>query len=154
MAEFFPMPPNTVNPRDPVAVRALVHRVASTKLSKGPAMTDDLRQAAERIVSSGEPENRSGYCLDAISLARAYLAEHAADDDEPVTEGWLIGLGCTLYVSSHADREFRFPDWEFLFWYTAVCGEPDSHITIDGQRVDTITTRGQVRRLIQALNGE
>lgn len=54
--------------------------------------TAELRAAAERLADA-IAENRTPRIEDANEVALAWLAEHPADDDEPVTEEWLRGVG-------------------------------------------------------------
>ena len=57
-------------------------------------MTDELRAAAELCINK---MNEYGYLPgsfvdECIPVLQAYLAEHPADDDEPVTEEWLLSI--------------------------------------------------------------
>ena len=79
-------------------------------------MSDEVRKAAERlrqvyenarnhdscwISRVYEPDftgksRESDYQRDRDIVTQAYLAEHPADDDEPVTEEWLLSIGFEL----------------------------------------------------------
>lgn len=68
-------------------------------------MRPELREAAERLRrmrqeseshDGGYPANAEGRrqsLYDHAALAEAYLAEHRADDAEPITEDWLRSVG-------------------------------------------------------------
>jgi hypothetical protein len=107
-------------------------------------MSDELRAAAERLldpecgIGEGTGTNyvAGGYAADdAVALAKAYLAEHPADDAEPVTLEWTrsLGLDCR--------RIYDGPDW-----IPNIRG-------LDGNWVilPRGATRGQARRLLAAL---
>lgn len=89
--------------------------------------------------------------LDALELANAYLAEHPADEDEPVTEEWLRAIGF------NDDKEF--PGYVILL---TECGYIEC-IGFDGgvewmlfgnELNPGPQTRGQVRLLCRALGIE
>lgn len=79
----------------------------------------------------------------------AYLAEHPADDEEPVTEDWLRAVGSKPIpgVSFHAFD---------LGLFVQVGVRPDGSLCIHADRFTAtlkmaICTRGDVRRLCAAL---
>ena len=51
----------------------------------------DLRAAAELVRSKPTISNK--YDNAASKLARAWLAEHPTDDDDPITPEWLLSVG-------------------------------------------------------------
>lgn len=59
-------------------------------------MSDELKAAAIEILERWEASSGSPVGIlatNALKLADAYLCEHPADDDEPVTEEWLLSVG-------------------------------------------------------------
>jgi hypothetical protein len=62
----------------------------------------DLRvcalQVEESLLETGDPF--SGDDWSAMQVVRAYLAEHPADDDEPITAKWLESCGFRLSWST------------------------------------------------------
>lgn len=133
-------------------------------------MTDDeLRAAAERCRDLGEPgwvdvENASAECVaDLLILARAYLAEHPADDAELVAEEWLRSVGFWERgddeLVSPPDRSVaadRRGPWR-LIYDTDPCpsaGCPQWSLSFPGCQSGLgydLPTRGAVRRLLTAL---
>lgn len=64
------------------------------------ATTEELRRKAERMIDAHEamiallPGLPGGTVIDdAVEIARAYIADHSADETEPVTEAWLRSVG-------------------------------------------------------------
>ncbi len=60
--------------------------------------TDELRAAAERLADLDlgmyQTPSDDDACIRAgVALGRAWLAEHPADDEEPITEDWLMSVG-------------------------------------------------------------
>lgn len=124
--------------------------------------TDELRQAAELIkghawlerfrqgnnsLSANAAKDIAGY-VDAF--IRLVEAEHPPDDGEPLTREWFHSLGFVDVPSdmgpTYSDhvRRGRLEFWDFngQCW---LCQEADSF---------DLTTRGQVRKLIAALEGK
>lgn len=105
-------------------------------------MNDDVRAAAERLRKNRYNDNSIYEGIDHTKerdidrkiLADAYLALHPADDDEPVTEDWVIESG--LSDIDLVDEMKRFLD----------SGE-----RTEGKVRPCFTTRGQVRRLLAAM---
>jgi len=130
-------------------------------------MTDELR-AAVAIFEAGPDVHSDGFeYFQAVgTLARAYLAEHPADGDEPVTEEWLRSIGfrnlsATMIYLRIPSHDGNGEEVDLYFYSDCVppitpaliqkgCGKED-HVVLTGA---VITTRGQVRRLIEALGGE
>jgi hypothetical protein len=113
------------------------------------ARTDELRVRAERLIRSHEQmEDMLGGLIDpsfagpldvAVGVCRAWLAEHPADDGEPVTEEWAEAVAPGGYVDV----------------MTGNCGvvvevRPWA-LRVNGHRVVEDPTRGHVRRLLTAL---
>ena len=105
----------------------------------------DLRSAAELVIeryshpeytptdfSREEPQRRA-----ALSLARAYLAEHRPDDGEPVDAKFLVSVG------------FRVERSKVLYHYRPF-------LRWDGglQDYPGVRTRGDVRALLRLLGIE
>ncbi len=123
-------------------------------------MSDDATTAAKLIVEMDRrvPLPRptvqvSGQSWDAaVTVARAYLAEHPADDSQPVTEEWLATL--SLEDGTFADT----PNGEQLGFHVGDAGAiPGPRVIImdstdgDDQVVISVPTRGHVRRLLTAF---
>jgi hypothetical protein len=53
--------------------------------------SEELRAAAKLLVAKESIANR--YDNAGVRLAKAYLAEHPVDEDEPVTREWLLSVG-------------------------------------------------------------
>jgi len=114
-----------------------------------------ISEAAERLrehESGGDIYPFDGGAMemgDERALAAAYLAEHPADDGEPITEEWLRSVG--FKVS---------PDFEFLFIEAGLRPgtiefDPDIGWIIFGSKATRLLeTRGDVRRLCAALGIE
>lgn len=85
-----------------------------------------------------------------IFIARAHVAEHRADDDEPVTEEWLVSAG------SQAIKDIGPHCWPIgLFCYVAIYIDGSLRLGVDRYRItlaNTIATRGDVRRLCKSIN--
>lgn len=131
----------------------------------------DVRAAAERLrqmradseaFDGGYPDNEDGrlqsLCDHAI-LADAYLAEHPADDDEPVTEDFIRSLNPPRYWEAGA--EYVWPDVCLRYSLEICDGKPpvlSAGFYIDGGDkpvyLPHIKTRGDVRRLCRALGVE
>ena len=168
-------------------------------------MTDELRAAAERVLSNSEDDHwldfadnpvflpgvRPWFADAVVELASAYLAEHPADDDEsctcptldgvqvtgsacpvhglpqsslgdmtddePVTEEWLRSIGFTSDGRvSDVNMTISYPTGKreqvVLAWATLDDAPPHFYL---GETILWVRpTRGQVRRLIEALGGE
>lgn len=93
---------------------------------------------------------------DRAVLADAYLAEHPADDAEPVTEEWLKSeVGMTVpswhtyeprLLREVVDDEGR---WDMRLWWAI-----ERRSFEIGGRTVPVATRGDVRRLFSALGVE
>lgn len=107
-------------------------------------MSDELRAAAERLrryyagdrsAYKGSPGDAAGvYTGDVLRL----LAEHPADDAEPVTDEWLESIGHPTPPEPPQRGGHR---WMVL----VVDGKGSSY------RLPNAATRGDVRRLLAAL---
>lgn len=116
-----------------------------------------LRAAAENVQSrSGlyDIENIIRREQGALTLARAYLAEHPADDDLPADSDWLTS------VIGESLRDDEVKAWQRFRVLFSVSGDghDDSEVgiisTCLGKRVGQLSnlTRGEVRRLCKLLN--
>lgn len=118
-----------------------------------------IKESASRLRSGDYPtKDCETVILDAMALAHAYLTEHPADEDEPVTEEWLrtiahpnplstrvygftiFACGIQVKVVPHRIREFEFQ--------IELC-QDDQNIALGKAK-----TRGQVRLLCRALGIE
>lgn len=98
---------------------------------------------------------------DTLDVLQAYLDEHPADDDEPVTREWLLAAGGTL---GRAGRLGAF-DWAAFrsprndqFWFEAIAESRSVYQCHEsrGSKVSvpliaTVTTRREFRALCRAL---
>lgn len=120
-------------------------------------MTPELKQAAELL--------RRYTCFENVNapdrfvmqqmwvLARAYLAEHPADEEEIITEEWLESIdfervdleGCVPY------EWFKHKTCGLILWDSSYDDWIVNCFDQEGIRPNSITTRGQVRRLLAAL---
>jgi hypothetical protein len=97
-------------------------------------MTPELRAAAERLLDPnngigggyGRDYVDGGYAADdAISVAKALLAEHPTDDDEPVKLDWFSAV-CPWPLSASGDCRFYTTPVQNV-WFGAV---PEAEITL------------------------
>lgn len=137
-------------------------------------MSDELRAVAERLRprldafvigsrdASGEPDTAEWpvtvklhtaggssvvATLDLLRLAKAYLAEHPADDGEPATEEWAKALGeWSQYTSSSGVRWYHGPADVYLRFDANGC-EMGVGCVGETQYLLSDPTRGHVRRL-------
>lgn len=82
--------------------------------------TDELRAAAERIVDGYEEVCRvmtphADNCAEkstdkAVMLAVNYLAEHYADDEEPISEEWLKSTGFCEWDEAEVATDYEAYD--------------------------------------------
>ncbi len=120
------------------------------KADKMPDTT--LNQDAEAILSMwhNRPADQrlTSFDVCAITLAKAYLAEHPDDDAEPLDEPFLLACG---FVYLEAFREYAKSGIRF---HAKVAGMPE-HWTLFGVGcLDHLKTRGQLRALLTALGIE
>ncbi len=142
----------------------------------------DVRAAAERLrrCYAGEETmldvyGRTPHSLlkmhdDTEMVANAYLAEHPADDGEPITEEWLRGLGFRkwgletdaelydLYIPMRDELgwQCRLAYQSNGFYAVRLCddhsyGGAESVELLDTRNRKPAVSRGQVRRLLAAL---
>ena len=93
----------------------------------------------------------------AIEAAEKYLAEHPADDDEPVTVEWLESVG--FRKTSSTDEALGGPSHHINYvtkWVAFGPGISEWYVTEYGNSVflPTPKTRRDVRRLCKALGIE
>jgi hypothetical protein len=137
-------------------------------------MTDELRAAAERRRRWRECLGRPGGLAespyanddgigflrvsDAMTLADGFLADHSADDAEPVDEGWLRTVGFTEGGLAEWHIAFGHRGYDKLLFLAAIKEAQivnlagDEYGSDDGAHLpDKYPTRGHVRRLCAAL---
>lgn len=123
-------------------------------------MSKELRSAAERCLKELDGIHCGmsagpGTCImskDVIALSEAWLAEHPADDDEPITEEWLRGVG--FRETKVSDEHFRIIRKDQV---SVCCDDLSSPTTwcMRGQEfLCSFKTRGDVRRLCAAIGIE
>lgn len=121
-------------------------------------MSSDLREAAERLRRfaldlleiHGDGPYRTGAAQRAVELARAYLAEHPADEDEPADILWMAGLLQEAAGNFRYQRQFviRGP----VYVHVAACeGGWRYELWCRDEKIKDAPTRGDVRRLCLAL---
>lgn len=128
-------------------------------------MSDDVRAAAERFreyerrVDAGESPKAVDYLVhddDLADLARAYLAEHPADDGEPVSEAWLESVGLvsdgppnpTYTAESKGSRGGPVCTLNVELWMGC---DGFSVGTVYRELIPTADTRGEFRALCRVL---
>jgi len=108
-------------------------------------MSKSLAFAAERLIK--QTVNYPQFCYD---LANAYLAEHPADDEEPISEEWLHSVGFeddragTPTAGALHIRHAPLPKMDSDEEYPA-------HACVRSFPIPVPKTRGDVRRLCRAL---
>jgi hypothetical protein len=118
-------------------------------------VTDELREAAERYANPKPSEAYPWPCdmheqpmrrsRDAAVLARAYIAEHPADSELPVTEDWLRAVGFTADTDGTVSW-FRKADLELYDQ------SPHGWKSFVGARMlRPVSARGQLRGLCHWL---
>lgn len=124
-------------------------------------MSDELRSAAERFAKQRPSEAYPWPCemseqpaqrvADMALLARAYLAEHPADDGEPITREWMNTVlptdadsgNWTVRQSKPLTLEIEYSGGGFWLWF--------AHAEVPPVPVCQVRTRGQLRRLLELL---
>lgn len=115
-------------------------------------MSDKVRKAAERLRRTRGSDyvtlklvygdNGEQLQQDMMEIADAYLAEHPADDDEPITNEWLTSFGRHFEFNGH---ELAINSDGGVELWTHWGGES---VVID---LCDVATRGDVRRLLRGL---
>ena len=128
-------------------------------------MDAETKAALERLRREGQGENVypswfPDYDMesrkDSHTLAEAYLAEHPADDDEPVTKEWLAAKGAIF----HDVWRFYLPACELHVSFSPTGGMWLARLNQEDERYeylnisDSVPTKRQVRRLVSALEGK
>lgn len=132
-------------------------------------MSDRLREYAERILATVQKQDQPGgpsyiragdhpvwALMEPYELASAYLAEHPADDDCPVTQEWLESVGWKKQMSRQGQWRSAVSKWDAaLQWYShdrslEIIDVTDESSIVIGDR----NTRGSVRRLASELGIE
>ena len=122
---------------------------------------DAATKAAERLRRQQTPcggfvsTDFEQFSVDMIAVANAYLAEHPADDDEPIVEAWLLSVG---FLRDLNEYEITSPTSDGQFVYLTltrrgwVLGTGSWSHRSSLLLPATPETRGQLRRLCAALN--
>tara|TARA_Y100000310_G_scaffold278232_1_gene296554 strand:+ start:474 stop:869 length:396 start_codon:yes stop_codon:yes gene_type:complete len=63
----------------------------------------DVKAAAERLSNAPEDYTATQQNLDMWTVVVAYLDEHPADDDEPVTVSVNLNYRCTVVLTEHGN---------------------------------------------------
>jgi hypothetical protein len=119
-----------------------------SKENAGELTAADLRDCATDIVNRleevGDPFAGDDWSM--MQVARAYLAEHPADEDEPVTAEWLQSMGWAEFGLGIASQRGLFRSrLRFAFDLGVTLCMPG--IESEGHQM----TRGELRRLCAAL---
>ena len=133
-------------------------------------MDNELRAAASRVRNSEASginhHDIYGYSLnvDLAILGRAWLADHHADDGEPVTGDWLVSIG-GVFTDLSWQRQppslgFGEPSNGYIFagslGFRAGAGWHAYHLDADGfsgseSYLCPVPNRGRARQLLSAL---
>lgn len=126
-------------------------------------MTEELKAAIERAklrragieVSTDDDYHDPTACfIDDGLIADAYLAEHPADDFEPVTADWLNGWGFGSHEGYSKDVLVALIGNHELSWRP---GQRSNHnwwldgVTYEGHPVPLGPTRGHARKFFEAV---
>ena len=112
-------------------------------------------------VESGEvyrefPHPAKQRMVDELAVELFALAEHPADDDEPVTKEWLAAKGAIF----HDVWRFYLPACELHVSFSPTGGMWLARLNQEDERYeylnisDSVPTKRQVRRLVSALEGK
>ncbi len=125
---------------------------------------DELRDKAERMVHAVEmtnaliPMTGPNVMDDAGEIAKAWLAEHPADDGELISNEWLESLGCKPVHWQSGTIDWDVPADEFKLtirvWENGVRAHPDAileNARDSGNFQKEVVTRGDVRLLCKFL---
>ncbi len=117
-----------------------------------------LRLVADTLRSSADVERELERLRSINDVAHAYLAEHPADDGDPVTEEWLRSIGwITRYwegaLNSPLSQDNVYVSYSLVGVSWKWCLSMESEDDPDGLHFtrDILKNRGQVRRLLKAL---
>lgn len=110
-----------------------------------------VRNLEDRIVAAADYEDCEG---DIQYVANAYLADHPADEGEPITDGWLREIGFIQWNTSEHIYSMRFlkTNDELQLWR-----QSGSRMTVKVFGVtlkSPVEARGQLRKLLEALGVE
>jgi hypothetical protein len=122
-------------------------------------MSKELREAAKQMIVNldaggidGAHDRLTRIIVNGAALAKAYLAEHPADDEEPVTPDMMLewGFGDSIYYRS--EKRFEICD-SVRVMFEACEGPKCWKASVWIGRYTTIDnpTCGDVRRLARAL---
>lgn len=127
-------------------------------------MSDDVKAAAEDVMARAATileDHATPILIGAVTLAKAYLAEHPADDAELVDFAWLIAQA----EEHHSDSGYGDGVWWEIGPLSFTCGdyqsdpgEPRETVATDWQvegeklpKALVPRTRGNVRQLCRML---
>ena len=117
--------------------------------------TNDLRAAAERLLEGGCCGNMAHPVdHDAMAVARGYLAEHPADDDERASPDWIERLGIKDSFNFQNEKCYKlYSGINVMFSARPWPERWQGFLWVGGKKGDN-PTRGDVRRLAAALGLE
>ena len=110
----------------------------------------DPQNMPEEYRTCGMHEQPVAVICDRADVSRAYLAEHPADDAEPLTISWLQSVLLRCNVTAYGTLEndlFTFrsgPDGAWAVWTWQMDRDGEACLVV-------VKTRGDVRRLAAAL---
>jgi hypothetical protein len=117
----------------------------------------ELKAAAERLrrgFNHAHCPDHCGDCNDARTLADAYLAEHPADDDEPISEEWSDKIAARCWTDG-TDQEWKLGIGDTGHEAFLLLAKRENGIFwamyMGGVKLQMIVTRADVRRLCSAL---
>lgn len=116
---------------------------------------EDARETCQRVFGHIDDDAAVDFIAKAaVEMARYILATVHADDDEPVTEGWLADTGFTAEPDEFSDSGFSYRRNGLHicqladYWHWQVGGTENFWESL------AHPTHGQVRRLLSALGIE
>lgn len=125
-------------------------------------MTTEQQAAVERLRNDSYEKDaagdytESGWSMrgcDESEVASLYLAEHRPDDGEPISGEYLISLGMTKSHPCDGSMLFEVV-WKPtpMSWSSVKWSPVDRCVFFNGFPLPHITTHGQFRKLIAAIN--
>jgi hypothetical protein len=142
----------------------IVAKMGPPEYRENNRMIRNIRDLARAVKFQSQPKYKhpaNEYECNVYQLANAYLAEHPADDDEPISFEWLEAGESEWETMSSGDHGYyRLHELSYAIYqldYAMSSNEVWVMFTHrrEFERLATgIKTRGQLRRLIAALKGE
>ena len=119
-------------------------------------MTNERRKAAERcrrelIDSWSDTAVKGPTYTQLLAVLDAYLAEHPADDDDPLTAEWLTTAGGQVGEDGRWWFYGGGRDVALTYHDNRECGDVYRLATCGGLPRAEVSTRGQLRRLCDSL---